>query len=78
MATKVNSLLLFLERKKEKRKKKKVKMLSHVQLFVIPWTAAYQVPLSMGFSRQESWSELPFLSPGDLPDPETEPGSPAL
>ena len=51
-------------------------MLSHVQLFVIPWTAAYQVPLSMGFSRQESWSGLPFLSPGDLPNPETEPGSP--
>ena len=43
-----------------------------------PWTAAYQAPLSMGFSRQEYWSGLPFPSPGDLPDPRIEPGSPAL
>ena len=38
-------------------------------LFVILWIVAYQVPLSMDFSRQEYWSELLFLSPGDLPDP---------
>ena len=38
-------------------------------LFVILWIVAYQVPLSMEFSRQEYWSELLFLSPGDLPDP---------
>ena len=44
----------------------------------IPWTVACQAPLSMGFSRQEHWSELPFPSPGDLPDPGIEPGSPAL
>ena len=43
-----------------------------------PWTAALQAPLSMGFSRQEYWSGLPFLSPGDLPDPGIEPRSPAL
>ena len=43
-----------------------------------PWTAACQAPLSMGFSRQEYWSVLPFPSPRDLPDPEMEPGSPAL
>ena len=43
-----------------------------------PWTAAYQAPLSMGFSRQEYWNGLPFLSPGDLPDPGIEPGSLAL
>ena len=43
-----------------------------------PWTVAHQAPLSMGFSRQEYWSRLPFLSPGDLPDPETGPKSPAL
>ena len=43
-----------------------------------PWTAARQAPLSMGFSRQEYWSGLPFPSPGDLPDPGIEPGSPAL
>ena len=43
-----------------------------------PMIVAYQVPSSMGFSRQEYWSGLPFPSPGDLPDPETEPGSPAL
>ena len=38
-------------------------------LFVIPWTAAHQAPLSVGFPRQEYWSGLPFPSPGDLPDP---------
>ena len=42
-----------------------------------PWTVARQAPLSMGFSRQEYWTELPFPSPGDLPDPRTEPGPPA-
>ena len=52
--------------------------LSHVRLFVILWTVARQAPLSMGFSRQEYWSGLPFLSPGDLPDPRTEAGSPTL
>ena len=56
----------------------KVKSLSHVQLFATPWTAAYQAPPSMGFSRQEYWSGLPFPSPGDLPDPGIEPKSPAL
>ena len=60
------------------KERKKMKLLSHVQLFEIPWTAAYQVPPSMGFSRQEYWSGLPFPSPGDLPDPGIEPGSPAL
>ena len=44
----------------------------------IPWTITYQAPPSMGFSRQERWSGLPFPSPGDLPDPGIEPGSPAL
>ena len=43
-----------------------------------PWTVAHQAPLSMGFSRQEYWSRLPFLSPGDLPDPGIGPESPAL
>ena len=43
--------------------KVKVKSLSHVQLFTIQWTAAYQAPLSMGFCRQESWSGLPLPSP---------------
>ena len=55
-----------------------MKLLSHVRLFVTPWTGAYQAPPSMGFSRQEYWSGLPFPSPGDLPNPGTEPGSPAL
>ena len=55
-----------------------VKSLSHVWLFVTPWTVAYQAPPSMGFSRQECWSGLPFPSPGDLPEPGIEPGSPAL
>ena len=56
----------------------KVKSLSHVRLFATPWTVAYQAPPSMGFSRQECWSGLPFPSPGDLPDPEIKAGSPAL
>ena len=56
----------------------KVKSLSCVQLFVTPWTEAYQAPRSMGFSRQEYWSGLPFPSPGDLPNPGIEPSSPAL
>ena len=55
-----------------------VKSLSRVRLFVTPWTAAHQAPQSMGFSRQEYWSGLPFPSPGDLPDPGIKPGSPAL
>ena len=55
-----------------------VSSLSHVQLFVTPWTVACQAPLPMGSSRQEYWSRLPFPSPGDLPNPEIEPGSPAL
>ena len=55
-----------------------VKSLSHVRLFVTPWTVAYQAPQSMGFSRQECWSGLPFPSPGELPDPGTEPRSPTL
>ena len=45
---------------------------------VTPWAVAYHAPLSMEFSRQEYWSGLPFPSPGDLPDPGIEPGSPAL
>ena len=56
----------------------KVKLLSRVWLFVTPWTVAYQAPLSMGFSRQEYWSGLPFPSPGDLPNPGIEPWSPAF
>ena len=55
-----------------------VKLLSRVQLFVTPRTVAHQAPPSMGFSRQEYWSGLPFHSPGDLPDPGIQPGSPAL
>ena len=54
-----------------------VQSLSHVQLFVAPWTIVYQSPLSMGLPRQEYWSDLPFPSPGDLPDPGTEPMSSA-
>ena len=53
-------------------------VLSHVRLFATPWTVAHQAPLSMGFSRQEYWSGLPFPSPGDLPNPGIEPRSPAL
>ena len=58
--------------------KGKVKSLSHVRLFATPWTITYQAPLSMGFSRQEYWSRLPFPSPGDPSNPGIEPRSPAL
>ena len=50
-------------------------LLSPVQLFVTPCTVAHQPLLSMKFSRQEYWSELPFLIPGDFPDPRIEPMS---
>ena len=55
-----------------------LKSLSRVRLLATPWTVAYQSPPSMGFSRQEYWSGLPFPSPGGLPNPGIEPGSPAL
>ena len=55
-----------------------MKLLNRVRLIATPWTVAYQAPSSMGFSRQEYWSGLPFPSPGDLPNPGIEPGSPAL
>ena len=58
--------------------KVKVKSPSRVRLFATPWTVAYQAPPSMGFSRQEYWSGVPFPSPGDLPNPGMEPGSPAF
>ena len=48
------------------------------ELFATPWTVAHQAPLSLGFSRQECWSELPFPSPEDFPDPWIELRSPAL
>ena len=44
-------------------------LFSHIQLFVTPWTRAHQVPLPMGFSSQEYWSDLPLPTPGDLPGP---------
>ena len=56
----------------------KVKSLSRIGLLATPWTVALQAPPSMGFSRQEYWGELPFPSPGDLPDPGIESMSPAL
>ena len=57
---------------------KKVKSLSRVWLFATPWTVAHQALPSMGFSRQEYWSGLPFPSPGDHPNPGIEPRSPTL
>ena len=66
--------LFYMTHKKEKE----VKPLRPVPLFATPWTAARQAPLSVGFSRQEDWSGLPFPSPGDLPNPGIELGSPTL
>ena len=51
---------------------------AQLHLTVTPWTVARQASLSMEFSRQEYWSGLPFLPPGGLPNPGTEPGSLAL
>ena len=58
--------------------RKKVKLLSCVWFFVTPWTVTYQAPSSMGFSRQEYWSGLPFPPPGDLPNSGIKSRSPAL
>ena len=55
-----------------------VQQFSCVQLFVTPRTAAYQAPLSVGFSREEYWSGLPFPPPGNLPNPGIKPASPTL
>ena len=55
-----------------------VKSVSCILLFATLWTVAHQAPLSIGFSRQEYWSGLPLPSPGDLPNPGIEPGSPTL
>ena len=52
-------------------------MLSHFRLFATLWTLAHHAPLSMGISRQQYWSGLPFPPPGDLPHPGIEPASPA-
>ena len=60
------------------KKEKKVKLLTHVRLFVTPWTVAYQALPSRRFSRQEYWSGVPFPSPGGLPDPGIEPVASAL
>ena len=60
------------------QKKVKVKSLSRVRLFATPWTVAYNASPSMGFSRHEYWSGLPFPSPEDLPNPGIKPGSPTL
>ena len=57
---------------------RKCQLLSHVLLFASLCTIVHQIPLSMGFPRQECWSVLPLPSLGDLPDPQIEPGSPAL
>ena len=66
--------VLVAHTKWKKKERKKVKLLSSVWLFVTPWTVACQAPLSMGFSRQEYWSGLPFPSPGGLPSPGWNPG----
>ena len=68
----------FVMPKTNQRLTPEVKSLSRVRLFATPWTVAYQAPPSMGFSRQEYWSGLPFPSLGDLPDPGIKLRSPAF
>ena len=72
------NIFIMMQPKASWEMKVKVKSLSRVRLFATPWTVAYQASPSMGFSRQEYWSGLPFPSPGDLTDPGIEPRSPAL
>ena len=72
------NMVFYSSHGRDAEERKKVKSLSRVQLFEIPWTVAYQAPPSMGFSRREYWRGLPFPSLGDLPDPGIEAGSPAL
>ena len=60
------------------RKGSEVKSLSRVRLFATPWTVAYQAPPSMGFSRQDYWSGLPFPSPGESCQHRDQTRSPAL
>ena len=74
----VHTVMLKVQLLCRKRKERKVKSLSRVQLFATPQTIAHKASLSMGFSRQEYWSGLPFPSPEDIPDPGIKPRSPAL
>ena len=68
----------LLSKYSQNEKRVKVESLSRVSLFATPLTVACQVTPSMGFSRPEYWSGLPFSSPGDLPEPGIEPRSPLL
>ena len=72
------SVFIPIPKKGNAKECSKLKLLSYVQLFKTSWTVAYQASLSMGFSRQEYQSGLPFPSPEDLPDPGIEPRSPTL
>ena len=78
LSTGFEAILLLVVKKAEILGSCKVKSLSRVLLFATPWTIAYQAPLSLGFSRQEYGSGLPFHSLADLPDPGIEPRSPIL
>ena len=70
-------LAVVLERKENVSKLVVIIVTKLSAFFVTPWTAARQAPLSLGFPRQEHWSGLLFPPPGDLPDPRTEPSTPA-
>ena len=69
------SVIISVDDESENQKRERIclKLLGHVRLFATPWTVAQQAPLSMGFSRQEHWSGLPYPPPGDLPDPGIKP-----
>ena len=72
----INSIwyLLYVESKSESEWKWKCSSLSHVHLFMTPWTAVHQAPLSMEFSRQEYWSQLPCPLSGNFPTQGSNPG----
>ena len=76
--TKETNNCIYQLRSKLTNAQSEVKSLSYVRLFATPWTVAYYDPPSMGFSRQEYWSGLPFPSPEDLRNPGIKPGSPTL
>ena len=74
----IQSILKTWEATQSNLKVKRWELLSRVQFFATPRTVVPQIPLFMGFSKQEYWSREPFPSPGDVPNPGIEPESPAL
>ena len=78
LENKMEKMQESINRDLEELKEKEMAPHSSTLAWKTPWTVAYYAPPSIGFSRQEYWSGLPFPSPEDLPDPGIKPRSPAL